>query len=143
MAGPCYNILILLFLSIRWLPSADARVNVFITRKEMNRTLGVSAEMSYVEDGRVNAYSTKFPYRIGPNISHIIFTWNTMIKDKPIHYSISAVADDFNVLPILGISNRGIIPTKTESESVLSSFAITFQVSLLNTGVLEAELASS
>lgn len=72
--------------------------------------------MSYVEDGKVNSYSTKFPYRVSPNVTHIVFTWNTRITDRPIYYSISAVAEDFNVMPILGIPNRGVIPTRTESK---------------------------
>jgi hypothetical protein len=47
--------------------------------------------MSYVEGGMINAYSTKFPYRVGPNITHIIFTWNTVVKDRPVGWIIYSI----------------------------------------------------
>ncbi|KAI6226908.1 Tyrosine-protein kinase RYK [Aphelenchoides besseyi] len=96
----------------------ESKINLFISRREMNRTLGVLAEMNYVENGVINAYSTKFPYRVAPNVSHVIFTWNTVVKDRPISYKLQAVAEDYNVLPIVDIPTQGVLPIKTETFAV-------------------------
>uniref|UniRef100_A0AC35FAD7 WIF domain-containing protein n=1 Tax=Panagrolaimus sp. PS1159 TaxID=55785 RepID=A0AC35FAD7_9BILA len=74
--------------------------------------------MNYVEDGIVNAYSTKFPYRVGTNISHIIFSWNSKVSTKQIKYQIRAVAETFDVLPLIHLPLEGMIPTKTETFAV-------------------------
>ncbi|KAI6243719.1 Tyrosine-protein kinase RYK [Aphelenchoides fujianensis] len=56
------------------------------------------------------------PYRVAPNVSHVIFTWNTVVLDRPIAYSLDAVAEDFNVLPMVELPYSGVMPTKTESD---------------------------
>ena len=78
--------------------------------------------MNYVEDGIVNAYSTKFPYRVGTNISHIIFSWNSKDSEKPIKYQIRAVAETFDVLPLIHLPHEGTVPTKTESMLKFTKF---------------------
>lgn len=72
--------------------------------------------MHYLENGAVNTYSTKFPYRVGTNISHLIFSWNTSETKKPVRYAINAVADKFDVLPVINLPSQGVIPRETESE---------------------------
>ncbi|KAI1718803.1 protein tyrosine kinase domain-containing protein [Ditylenchus destructor] len=84
----------------------------------MNRTLGILAEMNYVENGAVNTYATKFPYRIGANISHATFTWNATIDEGPMKYSIRAISVDFDVLPVIHLPLQGIVPTQSEKFSV-------------------------
>ncbi|KAH7712290.1 receptor tyrosine kinase-like protein [Aphelenchoides avenae] len=96
----------------------EARFNLYITRQEMNRTLGILAELRYVDNGVVSGYSTKFPYRIDANISHIEFTWNsTVAKGKEIRYSVHPTGD-FDVIPILHFPKEGYLPRKTEPFSV-------------------------
>ena len=93
-----FGLLVLFFCS----SNGDANFNLYISRREMNRTLGVVAEMSYVENGRINAYATKFPvsrhfklsaggnksfflqYRVAPNISHITFTWSAESSERSV-----------------------------------------------------------
>uniref|UniRef100_A0A1I7WA70 WIF domain-containing protein n=1 Tax=Heterorhabditis bacteriophora TaxID=37862 RepID=A0A1I7WA70_HETBA len=60
--------------------SATAFVNLYISLAEMNRTLGINAELSYIDGGKVNGYSTKFPYRVDADLDHISFTWNAVGK---------------------------------------------------------------
>ncbi|CAD5227544.1 unnamed protein product [Bursaphelenchus okinawaensis] len=90
-------------------------VSLLISKEEMNRTLGVSAEMNYVENGVVNAYATKFPYRVAANISHLVFTW---FSPSRADYSVRVQADDFNVLPIINLANNGKVPKARETFSV-------------------------
>ena len=71
--------------------------------------------MHYLEKGMVNSYSTKFPYRVGTNISHLIFSWNTSETKRPVKYAINAVADKFDVLPVVNLPPQGVIPKETES----------------------------
>uniref|UniRef100_A0AC35TMU3 Protein kinase domain-containing protein n=1 Tax=Rhabditophanes sp. KR3021 TaxID=114890 RepID=A0AC35TMU3_9BILA len=92
--------------------------NLFISGEEMNRTMGILAEMKYVEKGKVNQYSTKFPYRINANTSHVNLSWNSMVRKHPISYSIKAVSEDFNVVPIIHIPLHGFLPLEVEQFSV-------------------------
>ncbi|CAD5234766.1 unnamed protein product [Bursaphelenchus xylophilus] len=103
----------LVWLLASYMASAD--VTLFISKTEMNRTLGVLAEMNYVENGIVNAYSTKFPYRVAANISHLVFTW---FSPSHADYSVQVHAEDFNVLPIINIPTHGKIPRERETFSI-------------------------
>lgn len=42
--------------------------------------------MIYVSGGVINSYSTKFPYRISANISHVLFTWNTLVTTRKVTF---------------------------------------------------------
>lgn len=73
---------------------AFANINMFISKEEMNRTLGifsrnhchkanswllgVKAELNYIEMGSINTYSTKFHYRVMANIDYVSLTWNAV-----------------------------------------------------------------
>ncbi|KAK0406964.1 hypothetical protein QR680_018915 [Steinernema hermaphroditum] len=110
---PVIDMLLLALLCVFAL--ADAKVNLYITKAEMNRTLGIVAEMNYLEHGVVNNYSTKFPYRVDANINQVMFSWYTEVSDKPIPYALRAVASDVNVLPVIRIQPNGYMPTKPET----------------------------
>lgn len=96
-------------------PRGQPLINLFISKAEMNRTLGLSAELNYVEDGIINTYSTKFPYRVNTNISQVTFSWNTKVLDRKIAYAMKAVAQDNAVLPVILVPHRGYVPTRTET----------------------------
>lgn len=38
---------------------------------------GVIAEMAYIKNGEVNAYTLRFPYRIATNVTKLTFSWNS------------------------------------------------------------------
>ncbi|VDM15204.1 unnamed protein product [Wuchereria bancrofti] len=59
-------------------------INLFISKTEMIRTLGLDVQLNYIENGFVNLYSVKFPYRINISISYVQFSWNTKILDRPV-----------------------------------------------------------
>uniref|UniRef100_A0A914SHQ8 WIF domain-containing protein n=1 Tax=Parascaris equorum TaxID=6256 RepID=A0A914SHQ8_PAREQ len=70
---------------IVWLVKrGNTMINLFISKAEMIRTLGLSAELNYIENGIINTYSTKFPYRVDTNISQVVFSWNTKILDRKV-----------------------------------------------------------
>uniref|UniRef100_A0A1I8AKQ9 WIF domain-containing protein n=1 Tax=Steinernema glaseri TaxID=37863 RepID=A0A1I8AKQ9_9BILA len=76
---------------------------------------GIVAEMNYLENGVVNSYSTKFPYRVAANVHQVVFSWYTEVTDRPIQYAIRAVATDVNVLPVIRIQPNGVMPTSPET----------------------------
>ncbi|CAD6185362.1 unnamed protein product [Caenorhabditis auriculariae] len=86
---------------------ALASVNMYISKEEMNRTLGVKAELNYIENGNVNSYSTKFHYRVMSKIDHVSFTWNA---EGAVEYDVRAESDDSSVLPIVRIPLKGTVP---------------------------------
>ncbi|CAI4232640.1 unnamed protein product [Auanema sp. JU1783] len=77
----------------------------------MNRTLGLNAEMSYVENGVVNAYSTKFPLRVNADVNFVTFTWSSTAS---VIYAIIIESEDTNVVPVLRIPSHGSIPHSTQ-----------------------------
>uniref|UniRef100_A0A7E4WCU5 Protein kinase domain-containing protein n=1 Tax=Panagrellus redivivus TaxID=6233 RepID=A0A7E4WCU5_PANRE len=106
----------ILILAILPWQSVEARFNLLITRAEMNRTLGIAADMNYVQNGVINTYSTQFPYRVESNVSHIIFTWSSAIPNTA--YTMRAVADTFDVLPVVHLPSSGVIPREPETFAV-------------------------
>ncbi|VDN86065.1 unnamed protein product [Brugia pahangi] len=57
-------------------------INLFISKIEMIRTLGLDVQLNYIENGFVNLYSVKFPYRINSSISYVQFSWNTKVSNR-------------------------------------------------------------
>ncbi|CEF63167.1 Tyrosine-protein kinase RYK [Strongyloides ratti] len=113
------NVVQLILFYILYIPSTTfGGFNLFISSEEMNRTMGILAEMRYVENGKVNQYSTKFPYRLNANSSHINLSWRSNIKTHPIFYSIKTVSEDYNVFSIVHIPLNGILPLKTEKFAI-------------------------
>uniref|UniRef100_A0A915DYC4 Protein kinase domain-containing protein n=1 Tax=Ditylenchus dipsaci TaxID=166011 RepID=A0A915DYC4_9BILA len=120
--------------------STSSGFNLFISAAEVNRTLGILAEMNYVEGGIINSYSTKFPYRINANVSSVVFTWSSAITSHKIKYSIRAIAEDFDVLPVIHLPLDGVLPNKNECGGMedansVASTAIVTPTQLLYLGV--------
>ncbi|CAO4385179.1 unnamed protein product [Caenorhabditis nigoni] len=92
-----------------------ANINMFISKEEMNRTLGVKAELNYIEMGSINTYSTKFHYRVMANIDYVSFTWNAVGQ---VDYDVRVEADDSSVLPIIRIPLKGRVPASFQDFSV-------------------------
>uniref|UniRef100_A0A914ZEM8 Protein kinase domain-containing protein n=1 Tax=Parascaris univalens TaxID=6257 RepID=A0A914ZEM8_PARUN len=116
---------------IVWLVKrGNTMINLFISKAEMIRTLGLSAELNYIENGIINTYSTKFPYRVDTNISQVVFSWNTKILDRKIAYKLRAIAGDNAVLPVILIPHRGYLPTSTEEYRCAGNKAGQFDVIL-------------
>uniref|UniRef100_A0A0N5BNU8 Protein kinase domain-containing protein n=1 Tax=Strongyloides papillosus TaxID=174720 RepID=A0A0N5BNU8_STREA len=113
------NVVHIILFYIFYIPSTTfGGFNLFISLEEMNRTMGILSEMKYVENGKVNQYSTKFPYRLNSNSSHINLSWNSNVKTHPIYYSIKTVSEDLNVFPIVHIPLSGVLPLKTEQFAI-------------------------
>ncbi|KAI3420346.1 WIF domain [Globodera pallida] len=87
--------------------------NLYISSEEMQRTLGISARMDYVTGDTINEYSTRFPYRVAENVSHLRFTWNNA-GDRNVRYSMRAVSEHFDVLPLLHLPAEGIVPRRSQ-----------------------------
>ncbi|EFO82640.1 CRE-LIN-18 protein [Caenorhabditis remanei] len=92
-----------------------ANINMFISKEEMNRTLGVKAELNYIEMGSINTYSTKFHYRVMANIDYVSFTWNAVGQ---VDYDVRVESDDSSVLPIVRIPLKGRVPASFQDFSV-------------------------
>uniref|UniRef100_A0A8R1I2F2 receptor protein-tyrosine kinase n=1 Tax=Caenorhabditis japonica TaxID=281687 RepID=A0A8R1I2F2_CAEJA len=108
------NLNSLLFFTQLWVLGL-ANINMFISKEEMNRTLGVKAELNYIEMGSINTYSTKFHYRVMANIDYVSFTWNAVGQ---VDYDVRVESDDSSVLPIIRIPLKGRVPAALQDFSV-------------------------
>lgn len=110
---------------------AAATFNLYLRPNEVRRLLGLSAELSYVREGKVNDYALGFVVLVPAHISELYFTWQSL-RPPPMPYSIGITVSNPEALgtPQLNISHRGTIPTQEE----------VFRVFLPCTGKLNAEV---
>ncbi|KAG8201893.1 hypothetical protein JTE90_027372 [Oedothorax gibbosus] len=108
-----------------------ASFNLLVSGPELHRTLGLNAELRYVNNGTINDYALGFSVMIPEHIWDLYFTWQNL-KPTPIPYSISFTVSnpEAMTIPQLNISRKGYIPT---SEEV---FRVVFQC----TGKVSAEV---
>jgi len=90
-------------------------MNLFLNREEMRRLLGLSADLFYIREGKVNDYALKFQVPIPANISVLHFTWQNL-GSSPIPYSISLSVSDTRALgqPMINISRKGNVPPEEQ-----------------------------
>ncbi|XP_042902588.1 tyrosine-protein kinase RYK isoform X2 [Parasteatoda tepidariorum] len=110
---------------------AAAWFNLFVSRSEGKRILGLNAELRYVDNGTVNDYALGFSVMVPDPIWDLYFTWQT-IRNTPVPYSINIGVSnpEAMAIPQLNISRKGNIPTNQE----------VFRVVLLCTGKVDAEV---
>ncbi|GFQ77010.1 tyrosine-protein kinase Drl [Trichonephila clavata] len=89
--------------------------NLYVSRPEMKRLLGLNAEVRYVNNGTVNDYALSFVVVIPDPIWDLYFTWQSL-RPTPVPYSISFTLSNPEAMsvPQLNISRKGNIPTKEE-----------------------------
>ncbi|GMR32679.1 hypothetical protein PMAYCL1PPCAC_02874 [Pristionchus mayeri] len=116
-----------------FLPFTSASINLLITKAEMNRTLGVNAELPYIESGEVNTYSTKYAYRVDAHVGELKFTWNAPTNTK-VHYSMQLDSDP-QVVAKLRHSPSGFLPRNP------SEFSIEYRCAGTRSGQFEVSLA--
>ncbi|XP_065347808.1 tyrosine-protein kinase Dnt-like isoform X2 [Cloeon dipterum] len=107
-------------------------LNLFISKKESVRLLGLASELYYIRDGVVNQYALKFNVPVPANFTEIYFTWRSN-SSKKMPYSLSIdVVSNQNALdrPTANITTVGFVPTEQEI----------FKVVLPCTGNLDAEV---
>ncbi|CAG9533843.1 unnamed protein product [Cercopithifilaria johnstoni] len=104
-------------------------INLFISKTEMDRTLGLDVQLNYIENGIINLYSVKFPYRINNSISYVQFSWNTKV-----HYTIRLISYDSAVMPLLQIPSSGKVPLKLET------FNIEYRCAGIKTGKFDIQV---
>ncbi|CAL4097695.1 unnamed protein product [Meganyctiphanes norvegica] len=114
----------------------SASFNLYLTKPEVKRTLGLDAELYYVREGVLNEYALTYRVLIAADIHSLYFTWVSTVK-KPIKYSMAimvnntAISSGIMYKPSLNVSTTGTVPREVE----------TFRFDLPCTGQQNAELA--
>ncbi|CAL4133684.1 unnamed protein product [Meganyctiphanes norvegica] len=115
---------------------SSANFNIYLTKPEVKRTLGLDAELYYVREGVLNEYALTYRVLIAADIHSLYFTWVSTIK-KPIKYSMAIMVNETAITsgiiykPSLNVSTTGTVPREAE----------TFKFDLPCTGLQNAELA--
>ncbi|KAL0268896.1 UNVERIFIED_CONTAM: hypothetical protein PYX00_010680 [Menopon gallinae] len=114
------------------LHSSSGNLNVYLSRSETKRLLGLKAELFYVRDGVVNDYALNYNILVPKHISNLYFTWQSL-AGKPLKYSISLHLSNPRPLlnPGLNISQTGYVPTTPQ----------TFSLELRCSGLMDEEIA--
>ncbi|PAV77911.1 hypothetical protein WR25_14005 [Diploscapter pachys] len=110
---------------------ASSSLDLYISREEMNRTLGVLADIKYVEDGKYDKPTAAYPYRVSDQIDTITFSW---VSHAQVHYTMDIISNDPLVLPIANLRREGYVPTK------LQEFTIEYRCSGHRSGQSMVEL---
>ncbi|XP_042902392.1 tyrosine-protein kinase RYK isoform X2 [Parasteatoda tepidariorum] len=122
---------VLLCACLLYVDGVVAWFNLFVSRSEGKRILGLNAELRYVDNGTVNDYALGFSVMVPDSIWELYFTWQS-IRNAPVPYSINIGVSnpEAMAIPQLNISRKGSIPTNQE----------VFRVVLLCTGKVDAEV---
>ncbi|EFA11279.1 tyrosine-protein kinase Drl [Tribolium castaneum] len=108
-------------------------LNLYLSLAEVQRLLGLEAELYYVRDGNINNYALNFVMPVPSSLNSLHFTWESL-ADRPLLYTIKVDTSDSQILlpPQLNITSRGSVPTtlQTFSLSLLCSGAATGEVNV-------------
>ncbi|XP_071499004.1 tyrosine-protein kinase RYK-like [Diadema antillarum] len=98
-------------------------MNLFISPSEVQRLVGVSAELYYIREGKINRAALKYPLAVPKGVNELNYTW---YSEKQVFYSMSVKSKNPRILyhPRLNIELGGTVPSK----------ASVFQVNLMCTG---------
>ncbi|XP_042902963.1 tyrosine-protein kinase RYK isoform X1 [Parasteatoda tepidariorum] len=105
--------------------------NLFVSRTEGKRILGLNAELRYVDNGTVNDYALGFSIMVPEHVWELFFTWNSL-KPTPIPYTIDIGVSNYEAMmrPQLNITRKGFVPMHLG----------TFRLLLRCTGKVDAEV---
>lgn len=122
---------IITLLILTYLNSVKAYLNLYLSLSEVQRLLGLAAELYYIRNGNINNYALNFVVPIPSKIDSLHFIWESL-AGHPLPYSIKVETSNSPALPPpkLNISSTGSIPNSAQ----------TFTISLPCSGVVEAEV---
>ncbi|KAJ8923848.1 hypothetical protein NQ315_010430 [Exocentrus adspersus] len=118
-------------LILTYLNSVKAYLNLYLSLSEVQRLLGLAAELYYIRNGNINNYALNFVVPIPSKIDSLHFIWESL-AGQPLPYAIKVETSNSLALPPpkLNISSIGSIPNSPQ----------TFTISLPCSGVVEAEV---
>ncbi|KAF5281464.1 hypothetical protein FQA39_LY17782 [Lamprigera yunnana] len=121
-------VLVLLLCSVQY---CNGILNFFLNTQEVQKLLGLDAELFYVRRGVINDYALNFVIPVSSKIDFLHFTWQSF-RSVPLQYSIHVDSFHHEALdtPQLNISKSGLVPTNLQ----------TFSISLPCTGLVTAEV---
>lgn len=110
---------VLVFINLVCFHSTTAFLNLYLSRSEVQRLLGLEAELYYVSKGIINNYALNYVVPIPSKIDALHFTWESTAA-QPLPYSIAIKTSNSPALPVtkLNISSTGTIPTSTQTFTV-------------------------
>ncbi|KAL3290181.1 hypothetical protein HHI36_023541 [Cryptolaemus montrouzieri] len=118
------------FLIVIIFPYSHGYLNLYLNLREVQRLLGLEAELYYVRDGSVNQYALNFVVPVPSKIDSLQFTWENL-AGYPLPYSIDVTANSAALYPPqLNISATGNVPRSSQI----------FSISLPCTGLAAAEV---
>ncbi|XP_030838359.1 tyrosine-protein kinase RYK isoform X1 [Strongylocentrotus purpuratus] len=86
-------------------------MNLFISPAEVKRLVGVSAELYYIREGKINRAATNYPLAVPTGINKLYYTW---YSERQVYYSMSVKSKSPRILyhPSLNITKDGKVPVK-------------------------------
>ncbi|XP_043270104.1 tyrosine-protein kinase Drl-like [Venturia canescens] len=76
----------------------DGYLDLFISKSQVMKLLGLEAELYYVKEGSVNTYAMNFVVLVPANIADLEFTWQSL-AGHPLQYSMEL---DYDVIGVHG-----------------------------------------
>ncbi|XP_018325657.1 tyrosine-protein kinase Dnt isoform X2 [Agrilus planipennis] len=93
--------------------------NFYIDTNEVQRLLGLNAELFYVRNGVINEQASNFILSVPYKHNVFYFTWESL-EEKPLNYKVKVDSPEQVVLekPVLNISATGLMPKGSQMFSV-------------------------
>ncbi|CAG9759439.1 unnamed protein product [Ceutorhynchus assimilis] len=117
-----------------YVEKCSASLNLYLRTQEVQRLLGVPAEMYYIRDDLISLHALNFTIQLTPKINDLYFTWENTGGTK-IPYSLEINTSNSAVIPKtdVNISTTGSVPSVTQ----------TFMVAVACSGLVEEEVQIS
>ncbi|XP_076303394.1 tyrosine-protein kinase Dnt isoform X1 [Lasioglossum baleicum] len=119
---------------------SDGYLNIFISKSQVMKLLGLDAELYYVQEGVVNTYAMNFVVPVHANIADLEFSWQSLVG-HPLAYSMEL---DYDVVGVPGsVSGMMALLPPRVNVSAKGEVPVTlqvFRIRLLCSGHVSAEI---
>ncbi|XP_078053422.1 tyrosine-protein kinase Dnt [Augochlora pura] len=119
---------------------SDGYLNIFISKSQVMKLLGLTGELYYVQEGVVNTYAMKFVVPVQSNVQDLEFSWQSLVG-HPLPYSMKL---DYGAMGVPdGVSGMVPLWRPTVNVSAQGEVPVTlqvFRIRLLCSGRVSAEI---
>ncbi|XP_046742938.1 tyrosine-protein kinase Drl-like isoform X1 [Diprion similis] len=99
------NLLTFTMVLLIFVGRSDGYLNIFISKAQVMKLLGLTAELFYVREGVVNNYAMNFVVPVPANMADLEFSWQSLVA-HPLPYSMQL---DYEVVGTPGRGNTGMM----------------------------------
>lgn len=110
---------LLFCLTTSFVPLSNGMLNIFLNSEEVQKLLGLDAELYYVRNGVINQHALNFVIPVSSKIDSLHFTWQNL-GNLALQYNVNLDVQHREAFegPDFNISKTGLVPTSEHTFSI-------------------------